>query len=110
MSSTLHGAHAASTADIRCRRGHYGRALEDSISANQNQWPAVWQGKNPLHGGKNFKNMTAEERVSVLASQRCKNTDAVSIAESPTRADPLVPQPIRGCASTHQRVMEAVEA
>lgn len=53
-----------SIADI-FRRGHYGRALEDAISTNHNQWPSVWKGANPLHGGKNFNNMTPEERVRV---------------------------------------------
>ncbi|KIX10533.1 uncharacterized protein Z518_01616 [Rhinocladiella mackenziei CBS 650.93] len=47
-------------------RGHYGRALEDAISANQNQWPSVWKGVNPIHGGKNFNNMTPEERLNLL--------------------------------------------
>ncbi|KAJ4520341.1 hypothetical protein HRR83_002325 [Exophiala dermatitidis] len=47
-------------------RGHYGRALEDAVSANQHQWPKAWNGVNPLHGGKNFNNMTAEERLTLL--------------------------------------------
>ncbi|EXJ63165.1 hypothetical protein A1O7_03610 [Cladophialophora yegresii CBS 114405] len=47
-------------------RGHYGRALEDAISAHHNQWPTEWKGHNPLHGGKNFNNMSAEERLSLL--------------------------------------------
>jgi hypothetical protein len=48
------------------RRGHYGRALEDAISSNQNQWPMAWNGTNPLHGGKNFNNMTPEGRLVLL--------------------------------------------
>ncbi|EXJ80415.1 hypothetical protein A1O1_08560 [Capronia coronata CBS 617.96] len=47
-------------------RGHYGRALEDAVSANNHQWPAAWNGGNPLHGGKNFNNMTPEERLNLL--------------------------------------------
>ncbi|KAJ9612354.1 hypothetical protein H2200_003951 [Cladophialophora chaetospira] len=47
-------------------RGHYGRALEDAMSTHHNQWPAAWKGVNPLHGGKTFNNMTAEERLSLL--------------------------------------------
>ncbi|KIW17078.1 hypothetical protein PV08_04269 [Exophiala spinifera] len=47
-------------------RGHYGRALEDAISSNHHQWPTVWKGINPIHGGKNFRNMTPEERLNLL--------------------------------------------
>ncbi|EXJ75570.1 uncharacterized protein A1O5_00076 [Cladophialophora psammophila CBS 110553] len=47
-------------------RGHYGRALDDAISANHSQWPMEWKGVNPLHGGKNFNNMSPEERLSLL--------------------------------------------
>jgi hypothetical protein len=38
------------------------------MSTNQHQWLAVWNGVNPIHGGKNFNNMTPEERVRVLNS------------------------------------------
>ena len=47
-------------------RGHYGRALEDAVSSFQNQWPLEWKGVNPLHGGRNFNNMTPEERLVLL--------------------------------------------
>ncbi|KIX94269.1 uncharacterized protein Z520_09979 [Fonsecaea multimorphosa CBS 102226] len=47
-------------------RGHYGRALEDALSANHSQWPTEWKGVNPLHGGKSFNNMSPEERLSLL--------------------------------------------
>ncbi|KEF61437.1 uncharacterized protein A1O9_03003 [Exophiala aquamarina CBS 119918] len=47
-------------------RGHHGRALEDAISTNQHQWLAVWNGVNPIHGGKSFNNMTPEERLNLL--------------------------------------------
>jgi hypothetical protein len=50
------------------RRGHYGRALEDAISSHHSQWPTAWKGINPIHGGKNFNNMSAEERVRVALS------------------------------------------
>lgn len=45
------------------RRGHYQRALEEAIHTHNNQWPVKWLGKNPLHGGGNFNNMSPEERV-----------------------------------------------
>ena len=57
------------------RRGHYGRALEDAISANQNQWPTYWKGVNPIHGGKNFNNMTPEERVRTPCHDVLRVTD-----------------------------------
>ncbi|KAK5951436.1 hypothetical protein OHC33_007492 [Knufia fluminis] len=49
-------------------RGHYGRALEDAISdfKGRLQWPQEWEGKNPLSGGKDFNNMTADERLVLL--------------------------------------------
>ena len=47
-------------------RGHYGRALEDAISTHQNQWPAAWNGTNPLRGDKSFNNMSAEGRLTLL--------------------------------------------
>ncbi|ETN40690.1 uncharacterized protein HMPREF1541_04969 [Cyphellophora europaea CBS 101466] len=47
-------------------RGHYNRALEDAISTNKAQWPAVWKEENPLRGNKSFHNMTAEERLNLL--------------------------------------------
>lgn len=45
------------------RKGHYQRALEEAVQTHVSQWPAAWQGKNPLHGGGNFNNMTPEQRV-----------------------------------------------
>lgn len=47
----------------RNRKGHYTRALEEAVHAHANQWPSAWQGKNPLHGGGSFNNMTPEQRV-----------------------------------------------
>ncbi|KAI1626648.1 hypothetical protein EDD37DRAFT_620225 [Exophiala viscosa] len=47
-------------------RAHYGKAFEEAMSSNQNQWPTVWKGVNPLRGGKNFNNMTPEERLYIL--------------------------------------------
>ena len=46
-------------------REHYGRALEEAIQTHANQWPRQWEGKNPLHGGGSFRNMTPEQRVSI---------------------------------------------
>ncbi|RMD41490.1 hypothetical protein DV735_g3641, partial [Chaetothyriales sp. CBS 134920] len=47
-------------------RGHYGRALEEAIASNHNQWPTAWNGANPLHGGKSFSTMSPEERLVLL--------------------------------------------
>ncbi|KAJ6446360.1 hypothetical protein O9K51_01133 [Purpureocillium lavendulum] len=46
--------------------GHYGRALEDSITGNRNQWPAAWEDKNPLSGNASFNSMTPSERLTLL--------------------------------------------
>jgi hypothetical protein len=46
------------------RKGHYGRALEESIQTQKSQWPRAWGGANPLSGGRGFQTMTALERVS----------------------------------------------
>lgn len=53
--------HAADL--TRCRRGHFGRALEEAIHTHSSQWPSAWKEKNPLHGGGSFANMTPVERV-----------------------------------------------
>lgn len=45
------------------RKGHYSRALEEAVQAHKSQWAGKWEGKNPLHGGGNFNNMTPEQRV-----------------------------------------------
>ena len=45
------------------RRGHYQRALEEAVQSHTSQWPLIWNGKNPLHGGGNFNNMGPEQRV-----------------------------------------------
>ncbi|KAF2755889.1 hypothetical protein EJ05DRAFT_477953 [Pseudovirgaria hyperparasitica] len=47
-------------------RGHYGRALEEAISANRAQWPRVWNGTNPLLGANNFITMSPIERLILL--------------------------------------------
>ncbi|KAH7359725.1 hypothetical protein BKA66DRAFT_426936 [Pyrenochaeta sp. MPI-SDFR-AT-0127] len=46
-------------------KGHYGRALEEAIQTQKSQWPKEWSG-NPLTGGRNFNNMTATERITLL--------------------------------------------
>src|SRR5690348_3123560 len=46
-----------------CRPGHYGRALEDAIAGNRNQWPAAWEDKSPLSGNATFNSMIPTERV-----------------------------------------------
>lgn len=47
-----------------CRRGHFGRALEEAVQTHASQWPSAWNSKNPLHGGGNFTKMGPTERVS----------------------------------------------
>ncbi|KAJ0420879.1 hypothetical protein BJY00DRAFT_283155 [Aspergillus carlsbadensis] len=49
-------------------RNHYQRPLEEAIQTHAAQWPKAWQGKNPLHGGRNFASMTPEERLQLLKS------------------------------------------
>jgi len=47
-------------------RGHYGKAIEEAVSGNRAQWPAAWNGANPLSGSRTFTGMNAGERVSVV--------------------------------------------
>ncbi|MCJ1476823.1 hypothetical protein MMC13_005492 [Lambiella insularis] len=47
-------------------RGHFQRALEEAIQTHSSQWPSVWTGRNPLHGGRNFNSMTPEQRLTLL--------------------------------------------
>ncbi|KAH0551695.1 hypothetical protein GP486_007086 [Trichoglossum hirsutum] len=47
-------------------RGHYQRALEEAIQTHMNQWPRVWNGVNPLSGGKTFASMNPTERLTLL--------------------------------------------
>ncbi|KAI9672228.1 MAG: hypothetical protein M1831_002042 [Alyxoria varia] len=47
-------------------RGHHGRALEEALSTNKNQWPHSWNGINPLAGSKTFESMNAEQRLNLL--------------------------------------------
>ncbi|KAL8734862.1 MAG: hypothetical protein Q9166_001214 [cf. Caloplaca sp. 2 TL-2023] len=49
-------------------RGHYGRALEEAVQTHTSQWPSKWMGKNPLHGGGNFNNMSPEGRLKLLSA------------------------------------------
>ncbi|KAI4200855.1 MAG: hypothetical protein LQ350_003657 [Teloschistes chrysophthalmus] len=49
-------------------RGHHQRALEEAIQTHNNQWPVKWLGKNPLHGGGNFNNMSPEGRLTLLTA------------------------------------------
>ncbi len=51
---------------ISHRRTSYGRALEESVLSHKSQWPHKWAGQNPLHGGKDFNNMSPSERVCVV--------------------------------------------
>ena len=47
------------------RRGHHGRALEEAVLSHKSQWPLKWNFQNPLHGSKDFNNMTPAERVCI---------------------------------------------
>ncbi|KAJ9661748.1 hypothetical protein H2201_006419 [Coniosporium apollinis] len=47
-------------------RGHYGRALEEAISAHKSQWPRAWGGVNPISGGRSFNTMSPQERLTLL--------------------------------------------
>lgn len=47
-------------------RNHYQRPLEEAINAHSNQWPKAWESKNPLHGGRSFSTMSAEQRLQLL--------------------------------------------
>ncbi|KAF2718673.1 hypothetical protein K431DRAFT_274252 [Polychaeton citri CBS 116435] len=47
-------------------RGHYGRALEEAVATQKSQWPLRWSGRNPLHGGKDFHNMSPSERLDLM--------------------------------------------
>ncbi|PNS15569.1 hypothetical protein CAC42_828 [Sphaceloma murrayae] len=47
-------------------RGHHGRALEEAIASQRAQWPASWNGINPLHGNRNFNTMSPDERLTLL--------------------------------------------
>ncbi|KAL8683733.1 MAG: hypothetical protein Q9186_000367 [Xanthomendoza sp. 1 TL-2023] len=48
-------------------KGHYGRALEEAIQSHTSQWPSKWMGKNPLHRGGSFNNMSPEARLTLLS-------------------------------------------
>ncbi|KAL5445788.1 hypothetical protein PMIN06_007965 [Paraphaeosphaeria minitans] len=47
-------------------KGHYGRALEEAVQTQKSQWPRKWNHINPLHGGRNFNNMSPADRLDLL--------------------------------------------
>ncbi|KAH9811710.1 hypothetical protein Tdes44962_MAKER05857 [Teratosphaeria destructans] len=47
-------------------RGHHGRALEEAVLSQKNQWPYSWHGVNPLHGNRDFNVMPPSERLNLL--------------------------------------------
>ncbi|KAF2263901.1 hypothetical protein CC78DRAFT_464660 [Lojkania enalia] len=47
-------------------KGHYGRALEESIQTQKSQWPRQWGSINPLSGGRSFNTMSPSERLTLL--------------------------------------------
>ena len=66
-----------------CRKGHYGRALEEAIQTQKSQWPSKWTG-NPLGGGRSFNTMTAEERVRNLMAHGLLAPNANRLTRSPS--------------------------
>ncbi|KAI9374904.1 hypothetical protein BJX61DRAFT_550525 [Aspergillus egyptiacus] len=63
-------------------RNHYQRPLEEAIQTHASQWPKAWQGKNPLHGGRNFASMSPEERSLILWSLSSSDAVQAKIKES----------------------------
>ncbi|OJI98994.1 hypothetical protein ASPVEDRAFT_50560 [Aspergillus versicolor CBS 583.65] len=63
-------------------RNHYTRPLEEAIQTHSSQWPKTWQGKNPLHGGRNFASMSPEERSLILWSLSSSEAVQAKIKES----------------------------
>ncbi|KAL8764182.1 MAG: hypothetical protein Q9184_000151 [Pyrenodesmia sp. 2 TL-2023] len=49
-------------------RGHYNRALEEAVQTHSSQWSPKWAGKNPLHGGGSFNNMSPEQRLTLMST------------------------------------------
>ncbi|OJD31640.1 uncharacterized protein BKCO1_4600064 [Diplodia corticola] len=47
-------------------KGHYGRALEETMSTYKSEWPLSWGGINPLSGSRSFNDMSPQDRLSVL--------------------------------------------
>ncbi|KAL1626651.1 hypothetical protein SLS54_002814 [Diplodia seriata] len=47
-------------------KGHYGRALEETMSTYKSEWPFSWGGVNPLSGSRSFNDMSPQDRLSVL--------------------------------------------
>ena len=77
------------------RKGHYSRALEEAVQAHKSQWAGKWEGKNPLHGGGNFNNMTPEQRVCLPAQKHPRSRSRKPLAHSAKDIDPLVPRFLR---------------
>ncbi|KAL4928698.1 uncharacterized protein BDV17DRAFT_298432 [Aspergillus undulatus] len=63
-------------------RNHYTRPLEEAIQTHAAQWPKAWEGKNPLHGGRNFASMSPEERSLILWSLSSSEAVQAKIKES----------------------------
>ncbi|KAL3465800.1 hypothetical protein BJX64DRAFT_274893 [Aspergillus heterothallicus] len=63
-------------------RNHYQRPLEEAIQTHSSQWPKAWQGKNPLHGGRNFTSMSPSERSLILWSLSSSEAVQAKIKES----------------------------
>lgn len=91
---SLHWHHYMLTTYLSNRRGHFQRALEEAVQTHTSQWPAVWGGKNPLHGGGNFSKMDAAARVCrsrSFTSRRYALTDLLK-AHTPEVSRLMVPQ------------------
>ncbi|KAL5043966.1 hypothetical protein BDW71DRAFT_199371 [Aspergillus fruticulosus] len=63
-------------------RSHYTRPLEEAVQTHASQWPKAWEGKNPLHGGRNFASMSPEERSLILWSLSSSDAVQAKIKES----------------------------
>lgn len=57
------------------RRTAYGRAIEEAVLSHKKEWPLKWAGQNPLHGGKDFNNMSPSERVCSMLRESARTQD-----------------------------------
>lgn len=95
------------------RRGHFGRALEDSISSNKTQWPTAWEGRNPLNGNQSFATMSPQQRVSKsgevhVVAPPPRILTIHPAAYPPENTHPLVSQQFRSNHKHHQRILQTI--
>ncbi len=93
------------------RKGHYTRALEEAIQTHTSQWPSVWQGKNPLHGGGSFNKMSPENRVwSTSISNGYLAANSLYIAHTSQSTHFMVIRVLRSRTSHHEGVLQETTA